>query len=395
LKSHAVTLYEAGKLGHACIADLCKDLSTLEGAKFEGELEEFANHAFSLHCVLECLQSGGVASDAKVGEDKMDMATVSIDESSSLISEISLTDKSGDSGITDAGMNNYDMLSSDLEKTVEPSASDEAAPRNMIGGTCSIPFEGDGSHVQEDIEDGNLQNDEKPMVQDSDVGTEMLKRKKKYRVDILRCESLASLAPATLDRLFVRDYDVVVSIVPLPHSSVLPGSTGLVHFGPPTYSFMTPWMKLVLYSTVASGPLSVVLMKGQCLRLLPTPMIANISYYRICNCGGWCNEVHNFGFLIIQILRKYILLDGACRSYALTPVYEAATRSIVEATQANTIKAEADESDSKEVILSGVNLIFDGSELLPFDIGACLQAHQPISLIAKAAAAASASLAIK
>ena len=182
LKSHAVTLYEAGKLGHASIADLCKDLSTLEGAKFEGELQEFANHAFSLRCVLECLQSGGVASDAKVGEDKMDLATVSNDEFSSLISEISLTEKSGESGITEAGMNSYDILSSDLEKLVEALASTEAAPSNMVGGTCSIPFEGDGSHVQEANEDGNLQNNDKLMVEESDVGTEMLKRKKKYRM---------------------------------------------------------------------------------------------------------------------------------------------------------------------------------------------------------------------
>lgn len=85
---------------------------------------------------------------------------------------------------------------------------------------------------------------------------------------------------------------------------------------------------------------------------------------------------------------------GACRSYALAPVYEAATRPIEEGTQANTIKAEADDNDSKEVILPGVNLLFDGSELHPFDIAACLQARQPISLIAEAAAA-SASLAIK
>ncbi|KAI5419811.1 hypothetical protein KIW84_043826 [Lathyrus oleraceus] len=76
-KSHAVTLHEADKLGHASTSDLCKDLSTPEGAKFEGELQEFANHAFSLRCVLECLQSGGVASDVKVeeGHDKMNMAT--------------------------------------------------------------------------------------------------------------------------------------------------------------------------------------------------------------------------------------------------------------------------------------------------------------------------------
>lgn len=65
LKSHAVTLYEAGKLGHTSTADLCKDLSTLEGTKFEGEMQEFANHAFSLWCVLECLISGGVAIDER------------------------------------------------------------------------------------------------------------------------------------------------------------------------------------------------------------------------------------------------------------------------------------------------------------------------------------------
>ncbi|KAL2560733.1 hypothetical protein AAZV13_20G040500 [Glycine max] len=617
LKSHAVTLYEAGKLGHASIADLCKDLSTLEGAKFEGELQEFANHAFSLRCVLECLQSGGVASDAKVGEDKMNLVTVSNDEPSSPISEISLTDKSGESGITEAGMNNYDILSSDLEKLVEALASTEAAPSNMVGGTCSIPFEGDGSHVQEANEDGNLQNNDKLMVEESDVGTEMLKRKKKYRVDILRCESLASLAPATLDRLFVRDYDVVVSIVPLPFSSVLPGSTGLVHFGPPSYSFMTPWMKLVLYSTVASGPLSVVLMKGQCLRFLPAPLagcekaliwswdgstvgglggkhegnlvkgsillhclnsllkhsavlvqplsrfdldesskvitvdiplplknsdgsiisvgkelglcegessklkslltnLANkmelwtVGYIRLLKlynvresnqfspeekyewvplsiefgmplfspkvCNNICQRVVSSELLqsdsfeehrhAMQNLRKNLCdicaeyqatgpaakvlyqkekakessrqlmnyasgrwnplmdpsspisgassehqrlklanrqrcrtevlsFDGSIlRSYALTPVYEAATRPIEEATQANTIKAETDECDSKEVILPGVNLIFDGSELHPFDIGACLQARQPISLIAEATAG-SASLATK
>jgi len=271
LKSHAVTLYEAGKLGHASISDLCKDLSTLEGAKFEGELQEFANHAFSLRCVLECLQSGGVASDVKVEEgfDKMDIATPSNDEPSSLTAEISLAEKSGDSGITEAETNNDDLLSLNLEKSAEASVSYEAVPSD---GTSSIILEGDGNDVQDSSKDDNLQSDEKLIVEGSDVGTELVKRKKKYRVDILRCESLASLSPATLDRLFLRDYDIVVSIVPLPQSSVLPGPSGPVHFGPPSYSFMTPWMKLVLYSTVASGPLSVVLMKGQCLRLLPAPL---------------------------------------------------------------------------------------------------------------------------
>ncbi|KAJ1410289.1 FAM91, N-terminal domain [Sesbania bispinosa] len=591
LKSHAVTLYEAGKLGHASIADLCKDLSTLEGAKFEGELQEFANHAFSLRCVLECLQSGGVASDVKVEEgfDKMDMATSGNDDAGSQIDEISLADKSGDSGITEAGMNTDDLLSLDLETSVGASVASEAVPSD---GISSITLEGDGNHIQEASKDENHQNDEKLMVEGSDAGTEMLKRKKKYRVDILRCESLASLAPATLDRLFLRDYDMVVSIVPLPHSSVLPGHTDLVHFGPPSYSFMTPWMKLILYSTVSCGPLSVVLMKGQCLRLLPAPLagcekaliwswdgstvgglggkldgnlvkgsillhclnsllkhsavlvqplskfdldesgkvitmdiplplknsdgsvtpvgkelglceeensklnslltdLANkmelwtVGYIRLLRlfneresdqfspeeqkydwvplsvefgmplfspklCNNICKRVVSSELLqsgsfdehhhAMKSLRKNLrdicaeyqaigpaakllyqkeqakesprqlmnyasgrwnpLMDpsspisGASsehqRSYALAPIDE----SIEEVTQANTIKAESDENDSKDVILPGVNLLFDGSELHPFDIGACLQARQPISLITEAAAA-SATLAIK
>jgi len=82
-----------------------------------------------------------------------------------------------------------------------------------------------------------------------------------------------------------------------------------------------------------------------------------------------------------------VLFHGACRSYALTFPREAATRPIKETPEANTTKPEPEENDSKEAILPGVNLIFDGSRLLPFDIGACLQARQPISLIIDAAAA--------
>lgn len=253
-------------MGHAGIADLCKDLSTLEGTKFEGELQEFANHAFSLRCVLECLQSGGVATDAKAEEvcDKMGMLASSNDEAT-LIADITLTDKSGNSATNEARLDKDDLVSSGMP--LEDSISTEPA----TGSADDEIFSATSNKVSNS--DPDFQNDEKKILfEGSDAGRDLLKRRKKYRVDILRCESLASLAPATLDRLFHRDYDIVVSMVPLPPSSILPGPTGPIHFGPPSYSSMTPWMKLVLYSTVASGPLSVVLMKGQCLRLLPAPL---------------------------------------------------------------------------------------------------------------------------
>ncbi|KAK0576108.1 hypothetical protein LWI29_012082 [Acer saccharum] len=610
LKSHAVTLYEAGKLGHTSIADLCKDLSTLEGTKFEGELQEFANHAFSLRCVLECLLSGGVATDAKAEEicDKISVLASSTDEATSLVADISLSEDSEHLDKNEAGDVIDDSMNS---RPQEGSVLDELIPGSTGDETTSAKLSEESNLLHEvSMSEPNFQNDEKPIpIEGSDVGKETLKRKKKYRVDILRCESLASLAPATLDRLFLRDYDIVVSMIPLPHSSVLPGPAGPIHFGPPSHSSMTPWMKLVLYSTVACGPLSVVLMKGQCLRMLPAPLAgcekAHIwswdgstigglggksegdlvkgtvllhclnsllkysavlvqplcrqdlddsgrvvsmdvplplknsdgSIARIGNELGLCEEeslklnslltdlankieLWTFGYIrllklfneresdhfssdgdkydwvplsvefgvplfspklcnnickrvvasqllqadslsehhdAMQGLRKrlrdvcaeyqatgpaakllyqkeqskdssrqlmtyasgrwnplvdpsspisgatsehqrlklanrqrcrteVLSFDGSIlRSYALAPVYEAATRPVEEAPSVGTVKAEPDEAESREVVFPGVNLLFDGSELHPFDIAACLQARLPISLIQEAA----------
>ncbi|EOY15923.1 Uncharacterized protein TCM_034846 isoform 1 [Theobroma cacao] len=621
LKSHAVTLYEAGKLGHASIAELCKDLSTLEGTKFEGELQEFANHAFSLRCVLECLLSGGVANDTKTVEiaDRMGVSA-SVHDESTLVADNSLTDVSEQS-TNETGENINDT--NNLEICREGSVGDDSVPET-IGDDRSATLSKDGN-LESEVSKSDLivQNDDKLIqMEGPEIGKGTSRRKKKYRVDILRCESLAALPKTTLDRLFLRDYDIVVSMVPLPYSSVLPGPTGPINFGPPSHSSMTPWMKLVLYSTVASGPLSVVLMKGQCLRMLPAPLAGcekallwswdgstigglggkfegnlvkgsvllhclnsllkcsavivqpfsrydldgsgkvvtldiplplknsdgsvalvgdelglcaeecsklndlltdlahkielwTVGYIRLLKlfkeresdhfapdeekyewvplsiefgmplfspklCNNICERIVTSRLLqadslteqhdSMQSIRKRLrdvcaeyqatgpaakllyqkehqkdhskelskllmnyasgrwnpLLDpsspisGASsehqrlklasrqrcrtevlsfdgsilRSYALTPVYEAATRPIDDSTPVTATKVDPDETDSKEIILPGVNLLFDGAELHPFDIGACLQARQPISLIAEAASA-STSFAIK
>ncbi|XP_023645754.1 protein FAM91A1 isoform X1 [Capsella rubella] len=616
LKSHAVTLYEAGKLGHTSIPDLCQDLSTLEGAKFEGELQEFANHAFSLRCVLECLISGGVATDTIV--DTMSLGTLSNDEAVSLLADANLPDNSGDS-LTSKNSEASMISDAPQEEPLSTERVPESTEHEVASTTSSI----DPTALTESFSSNlNLQNDEKPISIEGPDISKGNKKKKLYRVDILRCESLASLTPATLDRLFSRDYDIVVSMIPLPLTTVLPGPSGPVHFGPPSHSSMTQWMKLVLYSTVGTGPLSVILMKGQCLRMLPAPLagcekaliwswdgssvgglgnkfegnlvkggillhclncllkcsavlvqplskhdldssgrivtldiplplknsdgsiphfgdelglpleentklnslltkLANnmelktVGYIRLLKlfkakessdnfspdnnekyewvpltvefgfplfspklCNNICKRIVSSQLLqadslieqhnAMQCIRKrlkdicgqyqatgpsakllyqkeqakeptrnnklmnyasgrwnplvdpsspisgatsefqrlklanrqrcrteVLSFDGSIlRSYTLAPVYEAATRSIDENAPSSTAKADADEADSREVILPGLNLLYDGSELHPFDIGACLQARQPVALIAEAAAA-SASLAPK
>ncbi|XP_073152529.1 uncharacterized protein [Henckelia pumila] len=605
LKSHAVTLYEAGKLGHASIADLCRDLITLEGNKFEGELQEFANHAFSLRCVLECLTSGGVFAE---GRDSIKSISVSNEEKNPVITDVFDVSKSTESGPIESA--------EDYVHPIVPEGIGSAEP--LTGGTSDEIFSTTLSDRTNSLDDDSKSalSYELHKKSDSVEGFSMgrkIRKQRKYRVDILRCESLAALAPATLDRLFIRDYDIIMSMIPLPHSSILPGSKGPIHFGPPSQSSMTPWMKLVLYSAVSSGPLSVVLIKGQCLRLLPAPLAgcekAIVWSWDGSTVGGLggkfegnlvkgsillhcLNSLLKFSAVLVQPLSRYDLDDGgkivtcdvplplknsdgsiACigeelglcreessklnlllrdisnkinlwtigyirllrlfkeresetfsvddgkyewvplsvefgiplfspilcnrickrvvssellqtdllndhhdamqdlrnrlrnvcseyqatgptakilyqkeqpkekklsrqlmtyasgrwnpladpsspisgalsehqrlklanrqrgqtevlsfdgkilRSYALTPIYETAIRPVEDSLSLGTTKGESDDSDSKEVTLPGVNLLFDGSELCPFEIGACLQANQPVSLIAEASAA--------
>lgn len=266
LKSHAVTLYEAGKLGYASIEDLCKDLSTLEGTKFEGELQEFANHAFSLRCVLECLTSGGLPPDEL---DTPDIGSSNNEEITSMVADISLREESG-TVMSESGP----LANNSMHTETPKKGSDTTSSNGNTDDVNLLPaISQEDSCLSGDSKlDQGLQDGEKLVSpEDTDVG-KVTRRARKYRVDILRCESLATLSSTTLDRLFRRDYDIVVSMVPLPHSSLLPGPKGPVHFGPPSHSSMSPWMNLVLYSAVGSGPVSVVLMKGQCLRLLPAPL---------------------------------------------------------------------------------------------------------------------------
>ncbi|XP_019190443.1 PREDICTED: protein FAM91A1-like isoform X1 [Ipomoea nil] len=605
LKSHAVTLYEAGKLGHDSIADLCKDLSTLEGAKFEGELQEFANHAFSLRCVLECLTSGGVKTDDGV---KDGIPSCINPEATSLVAGTPSTIRSGDFGTCVSELTADDYASTGSPKET-PDAYQSTAGSVAGDNPLETTTDENDNFAGDSRSELTSQLEEKMVTNESvDVGKGTMTQRR-YRVDVLRCESLAALSPATLDRLFLHDYDIVVSMVPLPTSAVLPGPKGPLHFGPPSYSSMTPWMKLSLYSTMGSGPLSVVLMKGQCLRTLPAPLagcekalvwswdgssigglggksegnlvkgsvllhclnslikysavlvqplsrydldeggrivtleiplplmnsdgstanigeemglhpdvifnlnslltdlantlnIWSIGYIRLIRlfkanvaesfaqnaqyewvpvsvefgiplfspklCSYICKRVVSSQLLqmdlftehhdAMQELRKSLrnvcdeyrttgpaarllyqkeqskeqssrklmtyasgrwnpLVDPsspisgttsehqrlklACRSrcrtevlsfdgkilrsYALTPVYEAGV--IEDSSSTSTVKMESDDAESKEVIHPGVNLLFDGFELCPFDIGACLQARQPAFLIAEASAA--------
>lgn len=279
LKSHAVTLYEAGKLDDASVAELCKDLLTLEGTKFEGELQEFANHAFSLRCALECLRSGGLNTDSSA-EDVVDL----IDLHSSIGGfangenlQKGTIDLNGLEEVQSNGSESQDLHLSLSESrisqtAIQPFSSSDPLPEFSTVTENSSMYSPD--QLTKEEHGFNQEAISVSSIETTASVKNRVKRKRKYRVDVLRCESLAGLAPATLNRLFRRDYDIIVSMVPLPSSppTILPGGASHINFGPPSYAALTPWLKVFLYTAAGSGPISIVLMKGQRLRILPPPL---------------------------------------------------------------------------------------------------------------------------
>ncbi|KAK2179555.1 hypothetical protein NP493_483g01023 [Ridgeia piscesae] len=88
-------------------------------------------------------------------------------------------------------------------------------------------------------------------------------------IDLLRCESLLSLDPATCARVLHRNYFLLVSMAPL-SSEVRPvSSCNPQHIGPAIPEVNSVWFKLFLYQLTGSGPPSLLLVKGTRLRRLP------------------------------------------------------------------------------------------------------------------------------
>ncbi|KAJ9590387.1 hypothetical protein L9F63_016578, partial [Diploptera punctata] len=88
-------------------------------------------------------------------------------------------------------------------------------------------------------------------------------------LDLIRCESLQSLDPATCSRLLNKNYMLLVSMAPLskeirPISSCMPP-----HLGPAVPEVNTVWFKLYIYHLTGYGPPSLLLSKGTRVKKLP------------------------------------------------------------------------------------------------------------------------------
>uniref|UniRef100_A0A2K5NB65 FAM91 C-terminal domain-containing protein n=1 Tax=Cercocebus atys TaxID=9531 RepID=A0A2K5NB65_CERAT len=90
-----------------------------------------------------------------------------------------------------------------------------------------------------------------------------------FPLDLLRCESLLDLDPATCSRVVNKNYTLLVSMAPLTNETWPVSSCTPQHIGPAIPEVSSVWFKLYIYHIAGQGPPSVLLSKGTRLRKLP------------------------------------------------------------------------------------------------------------------------------
>ncbi|XP_067004494.2 protein FAM91A1 [Anabrus simplex] len=132
-------------------------------------------------------------------------------------------------------------------------------------------------------------------------------------LDLIRCESLQSLEPATCTRLLSKNYSLLVSMAPLskeirPISSCVPP-----HLGPAIPEVNTVWFKLFIYHLTGYGPPSLLLAKGTRVRQLPQ-LFQNYDKLLVTTWG------HDPGVLPVANI-IFTLNDALCHSAVLVQAY--------------------------------------------------------------------------
>eukprot|EP00026_Physarum_polycephalum_P003298 Phypoly_transcript_03308.p1 GENE.Phypoly_transcript_03308~~Phypoly_transcript_03308.p1 ORF type:complete len:479 (+),score=65.73 Phypoly_transcript_03308:1029-2465(+) len=123
-------------------------------------------------------------------------------------------------------------------------------------------------------------------------------------VDLLRCERMNSLEETTRLRILNKNYAVMVSMAPIaseanPVTSCIPP-----HFGDTISEVNSVWFKLFLYSTIGTGPTSMLIPKGTRLKVIP-PLFQDCERVSI---YAWDHDTFTQGtYHALPIINDYLL----------------------------------------------------------------------------------------
>ncbi|EAY21587.1 mKIAA0493 protein, putative [Trichomonas vaginalis G3] len=105
-------------------------------------------------------------------------------------------------------------------------------------------------------------------------------------VDFLRLEALLVLDEESRTKLFERNYNSAVALAPLTLTQSSLEINGVVHFGPPSHLFHSPWVILYLNAISKRGPPVYVWPQGEIVTSLPEPFFD----YETVRLYKWGNE---------------------------------------------------------------------------------------------------------
>lgn len=90
-------------------------------------------------------------------------------------------------------------------------------------------------------------------------------------LDMLRLESLLDLDEEARNKMFERNYAAAIAMSPLTLTCPSLSIPGLVHFGPPSPLFHSPWLLLYMHAIAHGGPPVFVWPQGEIVTTLPEP----------------------------------------------------------------------------------------------------------------------------
>ncbi|KAG8570179.1 hypothetical protein GDO81_011132 [Engystomops pustulosus] len=116
-------------------------------------------------------------------------------------------------------------------------------------------------------------------------------------LDLLRCESLLGLDPATCSRVLNKNYSLLVSMAPLTNEIRPISSCTPQHIGPAIPEVSSIWFKLYIYHISGYGPPSLLLSKGTRLRKLPDIFLVSI----IIVTPGWVQDLIPSPYIVLDL----------------------------------------------------------------------------------------------
>jgi hypothetical protein len=90
-------------------------------------------------------------------------------------------------------------------------------------------------------------------------------------VDMVRLENLLDLDDESQKKMFERNYAAAIAMAPLTLTRTSLSIPGVVHFGPPSPLFHSPWIILYLHAIAKGGPPVYIWPQGEIVTSLPEP----------------------------------------------------------------------------------------------------------------------------